>query len=60
MGVMEFYCKFYPDIYSQADTRFLAKHHKPQVRQTLYPPDKTPCDFFAFPQIKNSVEGKCL
>lgn len=38
MGVMEVYCEFYPDIYSQAYTRFLAKHHNPQVRQTLYSP----------------------
>jgi len=38
MGVMEVYCEFYPDIYSRADKRFLAKHHNPQVRQTLYPP----------------------
>jgi len=36
MGVMEVYCEFYSDIYSQADKRFLAKHHNLHVRQNLY------------------------
>jgi hypothetical protein len=51
MGVMEVYCKFHPDINSQADIRLLAKNHNPQVRQNLYPPDKIPLEFFFFSQI---------
>jgi hypothetical protein len=52
MGVMEVYCKFYPDIFSQADIRFLVKHHNPQVRQTLYPQIKPHVTSSSAPKLR--------
>jgi hypothetical protein len=37
---------------------FLAKHSIPVIQQPPYSPDRAPCDFWLFPQLKMVLKGK--
>jgi hypothetical protein len=38
--------------------RFLAKHEVTVLQHPPYSPDLSPCDFFLFPQLKKTLEGR--
>ena len=37
---------------------FLAEKNIPVVPQPPYSPDRSPCDFFLFPRLKNHLKGR--